>query len=121
MKKAKNRLFSFLLYGLLLLSLCACAQTVQVSEPQEPMAVNVATESPAPPITTAPRDYAGEWEALVQEYHTDEWLWSEATPCAHGNPTDYADRHALRVKEDGTVEELTFCNYTMYIYASDNN
>lgn len=117
----KNRLFSFLLCGLLLLSLCACAQTAQVPEPLQPVAENTATESVAPPINTSPRDYAGEWEALVQEYHTAEWLWSEATPCAHGNPTDYADRHALRVTEDGTAEELVFCNYTMHIYTPDSN
>lgn len=118
----KNRLFSFLLCGLLLLSLCACAQTVQVSEPQEPMAENVATESSAPPITTTPRDYAAEWEALVQEYKSAEWFWSNATPCAHGNPTDYIDRHAFRVTEDGIiVEELTFCNYRMHIYTPDND
>lgn len=111
----KSRLFSFLLCGLLLLSLCACAQEEQVPE-------NTATESSAPPITTTPRDYAAEWEALVQEYKTAEWFWSNATPCAHGNPTDYVDRHAFRVTEDGIiVEELTFCNYRMHIYTPDNN
>lgn len=117
----KRRLYSLLLCGLLLFSLCGCAQTVEMPEPQQPVAADEAPESAAPPINTTPRDYESEWEALVQEYHTEDWLWSEATPCAHGNPTDHADRHALRVTEDGTVEELIFCNYTMHIYTPDSN
>lgn len=80
----KHRLYSLLLRGLLLLALCACEQQAEapVTAPEpEPVA-----ESTAPPINRIPRDHPGEWETLVEAYHTEDRLWSEATPLQPPKP-----------------------------------